>query len=107
MTSVDAALALVRQYLERPAAIFEPEDALAPVSHLWTAARDAVHEKAPLSELEKHKESISADVLRNVMLGLLGEPVKAKVGKEVTGLLKSKAKAAEFTPRIADPGRQM
>ena len=104
MSSVDTVLESHRQYLERPLALFEPADVMVRVSHLWSVARDSGHAKtqeykAILAELEKRQGSLVPETFRGIVLALLGNPVQAKILKEVTGLLKSQAKVSVATSR--------
>lgn len=99
-TSVDAVLASVRRYLDRPLHLFDPADALVQISHLCIIARNAAHEKtsefqAILRELEQRKDSLTAEAFHNISVALLGDPVRAKIAKQITGILKSQARTTD------------
>ncbi|XP_078350499.1 uncharacterized protein LOC144635268 [Oculina patagonica] len=91
---VTTALASVRNALLKPESIYDPWEASSLVEALVRAARSSAHEKADhyaaiLDELKGRSSVLSPSAHRKLLLGLLGDPVRAKVAKESSALLKS------------------
>ena len=91
---VTTALASVRNALLKPESIYDPWETSSLVEALVRAARSSAHEKANhyaaiLDELKGRSNVLSPSAHRKLLLGLLGDPVRAKVAKESSALLKS------------------
>ena len=88
------ALSPVRNALQKPETIYDPWEASTHVEALVRAARSAAHEKADyyaaiLEELEGRSNALSPSAHKRLLLGLLGDPVRAMVDKESSALLKA------------------
>ena len=91
---VTTALVSVRNALLKPESIYDPWETSSLVEALVRAARSSAHEKANhyaaiLDELKGRSNVLSPSTHRKLLLGLLGDPVRAKVAKESSALLKS------------------
>ncbi|KAL9954664.1 hypothetical protein ACROYT_G042229 [Oculina patagonica] len=80
---VTTALASVRNALLKPESIYDPWEASSLVEALVRAARSSAHEKADhyaaiLDELKGRSSVLSPSAHRKLLLGLLGDPVRAK-----------------------------
>ena len=85
---VTAALTSVRNVLQKPETVYDPWEALV------RAARSSAHEKADyyaaiLDELKGRSNVLSPSAHKRLLMGLLGDPVRAKVAKESSALLKT------------------
>ena len=91
---VTTALTSVRNALQKPEAVYDPWEASAHVEALVRAARSSAHEKADyyaaiLDELKGRSNALSPSAHKRLLMGLLGDPVRAKVAKESSALLKT------------------
>ena len=91
---VTTALASVRNALLKPESVYDPWEASAHVEALVRAARSSAHEKADyyaaiLDELKGRSNVLSPSAHKRLLMGLLGDPVRAKVAKESSALLKT------------------
>ncbi len=69
------------------------------------------HEKADeyaaaLDEVKARQPSLDADHLQRLMLGLVGDPLRAKMAKEATSILKGMSKAPSPSSQARRPFRQ-
>ncbi|KAK2557415.1 hypothetical protein P5673_020533 [Acropora cervicornis] len=85
--TLSAALSSVRNALQKPGTVYDPSEASAHVEALVRAARSVAHEKvdyyaAILDELKGRSSSLSSSAHQRLLLGLLGDPTRAKVAKE-------------------------
>ena len=97
--SVEAVLSALRQYLDRPGALFDPSEALVRISHLAAVARDAGYEKAleyraVLTQMEKARHSLSNDAFQHVAVAVIGDPTQAKVARQVANVMKAQRHAS-------------
>ena len=91
---VTAALTSVRNALQKPETVYDPWEASAHVEALVRAARSSTHEKADyyaviLDELKGRSNVLSPSAHKRLLMGLLGDPVRAKVAEESSALLKT------------------
>ena len=91
---VTVALSSVRNAIQKPESVYAPWEASAHVEALVRAARSSAHEKADyyaaiLDELKGRSNALSSSGHQRLLLGLLGDPVRAKVAKESSALLKT------------------
>jgi len=91
---VTAALTSVRSALQKPETVYDPWEASAYLEALVRAARSSAHEKADynaaiLDELKGRSNVLSPSAHKRLLMGLLGDPVRAKVAKESSALLKT------------------
>ena len=92
--TVSAALSSVRNALQKPGTVYDPWKASPHVEALVRAARSVAHEKvdyyaAILDELKGRSSSLSSSAHQRLLLGLSGDPTRAKVAKESSALLKA------------------
>jgi len=92
--TVTAALSSVRNALQKPGTVCDPWEASAHVEALVRAARSDAHEKADysaaiLDDLKGRSSSLSSSAHQRLLLGLLGDPTRAKVAKDSSALLKA------------------
>ena len=92
---VTAALTYVRNALQKPEIVYDPWEASAHVEALVRAARSSAQEKADyyvaiLDELKGRSYALSpSPTHKRLLMGLLGDPVRAKVAKESSARLKT------------------
>ena len=94
VNTITAALSSVSNALQKPGTVYNPWEVSAHVEALVRAARSVAHEKADyyaaiLDELKGRSSSLSSSVHQRLLLGLLGDPTRAKVAKESSALLKA------------------
>jgi len=92
------ALAALRRHLNRPPLLFDRFEAVEFQETLVRLARMQVHQKAkeyaaPLDEVKLSQPSLDPATLQRLMLGLVGDPLRAKMAKEATSILKGVNKA--------------
>jgi len=92
--AVSVALLSVRNALQKPETVYDPWKASAQVEALVRAARSSAHDKADyyaaiLDELKGRSNALSPSADKRLFMGLLGDPVRAKVAKESLALLKA------------------
>ena len=93
-----AALASLRRHLNRPSSLFDRFEAVELLQSLVRVARGQAHEKsdefsAALDEVKSRAEGLDSGQLQRLMVGLLGDPVRAKIAKEAASILKGAARA--------------
>ena len=88
VNTVTATLSSVRNALQKPGTVYDPWEVSAHVEALVRAARSVTHEKADyyaaiLDELKGRSSSLSSSVHQRLLLGLLGDPTRAKVASSL------------------------
>ena len=88
-----AALASLRRHLNRPSSLFDRYEAVELLQSLVRVARGQAHEKADefaaaLDEVKSRADAVDPAQLQRLLIGLLGDPVRAKVAKEAASILK-------------------
>ena len=99
METTEGTLVNLRRYLNRPNSAFDRFDVLDILQALVRLACTQAHQKAEeyaaaLDEVRARWDSLSCPELQRLLLGLLGDPVRAKVAKEAASILKSASKAS-------------
>ena len=94
VNTVTATLSSVRNALQKPGTVYDPWEASAHEEALVRVARSVTHEKADyyaaiLDELKGRSSSLSSSAHQRLLLGLLGDPTRAKVARESSALLKA------------------
>lgn len=102
LETTEGTLTSLRRYLNRPCSAFDHFEALDLLQALVRLARTQAHQKAEvyaavLDEVRARWDSLSPTDLQRLMLGLLGDPVVAKIAKEVASILKTASKVARQT----------
>ena len=98
LESSESALAALRRHISRPTAMFDKYEALDLLQSLVRLARNESHKKADeyaaaLDEIRARTDALDHPQLQRLFLGLLGDPVRAKVAREATTILKDVGKA--------------
>ena len=88
LETTEGTLVNLRRYLNRPNSAFDRFEVLDILQALVRLARTQAHQKAEeyaaaLDEVRARWDSLSSPELQRLLLGLLGDPVRAKVAKEV------------------------
>ena len=97
--STEDALITLRRDLNRPLNMFDRYEAVELLQSLVRLARNEAHEKADtyaatLDEVKARADLLDKESLQRLLVGLLGDPVRAKVAKEATSILKSSSGAS-------------
>ena len=97
--STEDALITLRRHLNRPLNMFDRYEAVELLQSLVRLARNEAHEKADtyaatLDEAKARADLLDKESLQRLLVGLLGDPVRAKVAKEATSILKSSSGAS-------------
>lgn len=105
------ALAVLRRHLNRPPSLFDRHEAVELLETLVRLARTQAHDKADeyaaaLDEVKARQASIEPDHLQRLMLGLIGDPLRAKMAKEAASILKGMSKASSSNYQVKRPLRQ-
>ena len=87
------ALTCLRRYLNRPPSLFDRHEAIELLESLIRLATTQAHDKAEeysaaLDEVKARQASLETGHLQRLMLGLVGDPLRAKMAKEATSILK-------------------
>ena len=87
------ALTALRRHLNRPPSLFDRHEAIELLESLVRLARTQAHDKAEeysaaLDEVKARQASLESGHLQRLMLGLVGDPLRAKMAKEATSILK-------------------
>ena len=98
LESSESALAALGRHISRPTVMFDKYEALDLLQSLVRLARNKSHKKADeyaaaLDEIRARTDSLDHLQLQHLFLGLLGDPVRAKVAREATTILKGVGKA--------------
>ena len=109
MESSEAALAALRRHISRPLQLFDRYEATNLLQSLIRLARSEGDRKAEeyaaaLDEVTARSNYLEDLPLQRLFLGLLGDPVRAKVAKDATSILKnvgSSARAQGYAVNIA------
>ena len=93
VASCDDALTALRRHLNRPPSLFDFHEAIELLESLVRLARTQAHDKAEeysaaLDEVKARQASLETGHLQRLMLGLGGDPLRAKMAKEATSILK-------------------
>lgn len=94
MESSESALSVLRRYINRPSRLFDRYEATQLLQSLLRLARSEGHEKAgeysaALDEVSSRLEVLDDAQIQRLFLGLLGDPLRAKVAKDATSILKN------------------
>ena len=106
-----AALAALRRHISRPSEMFDRHEAIQLLQSLVRLARNENHAKADeytaaADEIRARADSLEKGQLQRLFLGLLGDPVRAKIAKEVGAILKNVGKVPSTGQRQnAERGR--
>jgi hypothetical protein len=78
------------------------------ISYLAAVARDAGHEKgleywAVLTQLEKARHTLSNDAFQQVAVAVIGDPIQAKVARQVANMMKAQRRASEASSIASGP----
>ena len=114
LETTEGTLVNLRRYLNRHNSAFDRFELLDILQALVRLARTQAHQKAEeyaaaLDEVRARWDSLSSHELQRLLLGLLGDPVRAKVSKEAAFILKSASKTSSQThvgpirPRLGIP----
>jgi len=84
---------LLLLFVTQPQTVYDPWEPSAHVEALVRAARSSAHEKADyytaiLDELKGRSNVLSPSAHKKLLMGLLRDPIRAKVAKEFSALLK-------------------
>ena len=87
------ALIALRKHLKRPPSLFDRHEAIELLESLVRLARTQAHDKAEeysaaLDEVKARQASLESGHLQRLMLGLVGDPLRAKMAKEANSILK-------------------
>ena len=93
VTSCANALTALTRHLSRPPSLFDRHEAIELLESLVSLARTQAHDKAEeysavLDEVKARQASLESGHLQRLMLGLVGDPLTAKMAKEATSILK-------------------
>ena len=105
------ALLALRRHLNRPSSLFDRFEAIELLETLVRLARTQAHEKADeyaaaLEDVKARQPSLGADHLQRLMLGLVGDPLRAKMAEEAASILKGMSKAPSPSFQERRPLRQ-
>ena len=114
LETTEGTLVNLRRSLNRPNSAFDRFEVLDILEALVRLARTQAHQKAEeyaaaLDEVRARWDSLSSPELQHLLLGLLGDPVRAKVAEEAASLLKSASKTSgqshvgPIRPRLGIP----
>ena len=83
------ALTALRRHLNRPPSLFDRHEAIELLESLARLARTQAHDKAEeysaaLDEVKARQASLESGHLKRLMLGLVGDLLRAKMAKEAT-----------------------
>ena len=102
--STEDALITLSMHLNGPLNMFDRYEAVQLLQSLVRLARNEAHEKAnkyaaTLDEVEARADLLDKESLQRLLVDLLGDPVRAKVAKEATSILKSSSGASAAPSR--------
>ena len=114
LETTEGTLVNLRGYLYRPNSACDRFEVLDILQALVRLARTQAHQKAEeyaaaLDEVRARWDSLSSPELQRLLLGLLGDPVRAKLAKEAASILKSASKTSgqshvgPIRPRLGIP----
>ena len=89
---LQVALTVLRRHLNRPPSLFDRHEAIQLLESLVRLARTQAHDKAEeylaaLDEVKARQASLESGHLQHLMLGMVGDPLRAKMAKEATSIL--------------------
>ena len=93
LDSSESALAALRRYINRQAAMFDKYEAVELLQSLLRLERNENHQKADeyaaaLDEIKTRSDFVDDQQLQRLFLGLLEDPVRAKVAKDANAIFK-------------------
>ncbi|KAJ7376277.1 hypothetical protein OS493_035638 [Desmophyllum pertusum] len=102
--STEEALITLCRHLNRPLSMFDRFETVELLQSLVRLARNEAHEKADmyaaaLDEVRARTDQLDKGSLQRLLIGLLGDPVHAKIAKEAASILKSSSRALAAPPR--------
>ena len=102
--STENALITLRRHLNRPLNMFDRYEAIELLQSLVRLARNEAHEKADLyaaalDEVRARADLLDNESLQRLLVGLLEDPVRARIAKEANSILKSSSRAAAAPSR--------
>ena len=105
------ALLALRRHLNRLSSLFDRFEAIELLETLVRLARTQAHEKADeyaaaLEEVKARQPSLGANHLQRLMLGLVGDPLRAKMAEEAASILKGVSKGPSPSFQARRPLRQ-
>ena len=105
------ALAALRRHLNRPPSLFDPFEAIELLEALVRLARTQAHGKADkyaaaLEEVKTRQPTLHSTHPQRLMLGLEGDPLRAKRTKEATSILKRMSKTSPSGSQARRPLRR-
>ena len=111
LDSSESALAALRRYINRPAAMFDKYEAVELLQSLLRLARNENHQKADeyavaLDEIKTRSDFVDDQRFQRLFLGFLVDPVRAKVAKDASPILKGVGKVPP-PPMPVRPGSTM
>ena len=97
--STENALITLRRHLNRPLNMFDRYEAIELLQSLVRLARNEAHEKADmyaaaLDEVRARVDQLDNESLQRLLVGLLGDQLRAKIAKEANSILKSSTRSA-------------
>lgn len=94
-SNVDAALALLRQHLAKPPALFDPFTAMAALEQLVDTAREKDDDRAPRFNvvLKQSRALVHNPAPQNILLKLTGSKDEVEVANEIQKALKQSPRA--------------
>lgn len=111
MESSESALAALRRYISRPANMFDRFEAFNLLQALLRVARSEGSDKAEeysaaFDEISARiNQQLESSLVQRLFVGLLGDPVRAKMAKSATAILKHTSSSTESTFQNAGRGR--
>ena len=98
----------LRRHFNRPPSLFDRHEAIELPESLVRLARTQAHDKAEeysaaLDEVKARQAYLESGHLQRLMLGLVGDPLRAKMAKEATSILKgvSRSQPSETLQRFS------
>ena len=112
LETTEGTLTSLRRYFNCPNNVFDRFEVLDLLQALVRLTCTQAHQKAEecataLDEVRARWDTLNSSELQCLMLGLFGDPVRAKIAKEVASILKSATKASHQTqagPICSRPG---
>ena len=102
--STEDALITLRRHLNRPLNMFDRYEGVELLQSLVRHARNEAHERADmyaaaLDEVKARADQLDKESWQRLVVGLLGDPVRAKIAKEAPSILRSSSIASEAPSR--------
>ena len=101
VASCSKALTALRRHLNRPPSLFDRHEAIELLESLVRLARTQAHDKAKeysaaVDKVKARQASLESGHLQHLMLGLVGDPLRAKMAKEAISILKGVSRSQPF-----------